>query len=251
MPVEQYTPTNYFTINKEGDIRGSSKQVKDQVFQSIWGVLVGIDLKEDEWEGEKIFKYQFKLEDPAHGQLDILQVGEKSSAARGIIMSLTAMDGPIRQVRFSPFTKKAGSEGKTYTNVWVSQRDHQDQPWQDTPEWPKEMVEGMPEVETMIIGDQKVLNDWERRKYIRQMAAHLKKHRLNIRAHQSNDDLPDNVDPDTGEVMDGKQQGETLYGQKGQEHSRKVTQKSKELHRHDQEKSLSEWADEQEDDLLF
>ena len=221
MPVEKGKTFSYFSISKEGKIRSTSGNDKDEKYKFIWGVLVGIEFVKDSWEGETIYKYHFKLEDPSHGSMDILQVGEASSAARGMIMSLISIPGNIHQVKFTPFNKN--HDGRTYTNVWVEHRTHEADPWEDTPEWDKKITKHLPDIKEVKLSDgRNILDDGERRKYIRGLAARIKKTKLNLR--------PDEVvDEETGEIMDGRQAAESAYGEPAPE---KVTQQREELHEH-------------------
>ena len=195
MPVENTESYSYYSISREGKIRSTSGPDKGEQYDTIWGNLVGIDLMTDEYEGEKIMKWHFKLEDPEHSKVEILQVGEASSAARGIIMSLVSIEGNVHQVKFSPYRSSHG--GKEYTNCAVYHRYDETAPFDKTPKWSKQMMDGLPDVEEIQLSDRKVFDDGPRRIYIRQLAAHVKKQKLNLRKEQTTE----KVDEDTGEVL--------------------------------------------------
>lgn len=217
MPVEEIKTVKWYSINKKGRIRSTSGADKDHQYESLWGVLVGIELKEDVYDGEETFKYQFKLEDPIHSHLEILQVGEASSAARGIIMSLFSIPTErIHLVNFAPYTKTV--DEKTYTNVWVKYAEDTGQQWQDT-EWDKVVMEHLPDVKEVKVRDKTYLDDTDRRKYIQGLAARIKKTRLNIRADQVQS--KEVVDEDTGEVLDGRKVADDVYKEPVEKHQQK------------------------------
>ena len=240
MPVGHRPAYNYYSINKNGKIRSTSGDDKNEEYDFLWGILSGIDLQKDEWEGEVIYKYHFKLEDPIEGGVDILQVGEASSAARGIIMSLMGLD-KICQVKFTPFTKT--SDGRTYTNVWVEHRTHVNNDWEKCPEWAKDVIDHLPDVNEVELSDgRSILDDGERRKYIRGLAARIKKTKLNTLPESTGTGLNpgERVDDRTGEVIDHSSATNAAYGAPAPE---KVKQKPEELHADD--------FDDMDDDLPF
>lgn len=215
-PVGTRPSINYYSINKNGKIRATSGEDKNAEYDFLWGVLTGIDLHKDEFEGETVYKYLIKLEGPLHGEQDILQVGEASSAARGIILSLYSIGGKINQVKLTPYNKII--DGRTYTNVWIEHRSHQDNDWGKTPEWDKVAVDHMPEQKEIVLSDgRKILDDGERRKFIRGLAARIKKNKLNVRETEY-------VDEATGEVYDGRQLAEATYAPPPAPEKHKATQ---------------------------
>ena len=225
MPAGHRPSINYYSINKNGKIRSTSGNDKDTEYDFLWGVLVGIDRMKDSYEGDVHHKWHFKLEDPLHGSMDVLQIGEKSSAARGLIMSLISIPGIIRQIKITPFNKN--HDGKTYTNVWLECREHEADPWENSPEWTKQVVDHMPEQKEVKLSDGSiVLDDGERRKYIMGLAARIKKTKINAPKTNGLAD-GERMDPATGEVMDHTAASEAAYREPAPE---KVKQIPEEIH---------------------
>lgn len=182
MPVGHQPTRRYFSISKEGKVRYKDPDTKQEhLYDFIEGILTKIDLVQDEYEGEVIYKWHFHLEDKEHTQTDVLQVGEASSAARGIIMSLFSVDGPIEHIYVRPYKKK----DVKYTNVWFEHNG-------ETVDWDEQLIEALPEVDVIDTGYKKIPNDGERRKFIRGLAARVKKQKLNIRQneYESNQNRP-------------------------------------------------------------
>lgn len=249
MPVEEIKTVKYYSINKNGRIRSTSGQDKDQQYESLWGILVGIELVEDSFEGKKNYKYQFKLEDPLHDHLEILQVGEASSAARGIILSLMSIPGRINLVHFSPYQKTV--DDNAYTNVWVKHADKTGQAWQEI-EWDKKLTDHLPPQKEVRFGDRVELDDWERRKYIRGIAARIKKTKLNLRedqVEQSGLKSTESITPD-GEIVDKASATRAVY-EDPRPAPEKVTQRPQELHSKENEDGYKSVFDDADDDLPF
>ena len=180
MPVGNKPKSNYYSISKTGKIRHKGKDGNEYFYDFIEGRLVKIDLVEDVYEGEVINKYHFYLE--GDEETDVLQAGESSSAARGIIMSLACIEGPIGVVRIAPYLKE--HEGKTYTNVWFEHQGH-------TVDWKKEYVSRVPDVEELPTKGGKVYrDDTLRREYYRRMAQYIKG-KLNPSADELYQGVPD------------------------------------------------------------
>jgi len=176
MPVghSDHSSRKFYSISKDGKIRHKNRATgQDEYYDHIEGILTKIDLVEDEYEGEISHKYHFYLEDEQHTQTDVLQVGEPSSAARGIIMSLFSIQGPIGWIRIAPYQKDA-PDGKKYTNVWF---EHNGQ----TVDWNQNALDRVPEVKEVIHnGKHFGFDDSERRQFYRQLAAVVRNQKINI-----------------------------------------------------------------------
>lgn len=205
MPVENQEKFTWYKINKEGRIECTSKGPhKGHEYDILWGILVGIEPKEDSWEGETYYNYHLHLQHPADDSIEILQVRESSSAARGIMLSLYCIPGQIRQVRFNPY--RSTYQDKTYTNVSLMYRDHESDTWEKVPEWPKELTEHLPPVkEITLTNGKKVIDDGDRVKYIRGIYARIKKQKLTGAGEDTrkrpSGAISEQVDPDTGEII--------------------------------------------------
>lgn len=174
-----------------GRIRHRDRNGNETFYGEIEGILTGIELVKDEYEGAVNWKYHFRFEDQAHSQVDILQVGENASAARGILTTLICCDDPegIGWVKVSPYLGE--SDGTTYTNVWVEVNGH-------TVDWKDEVVESIPDVKvfTNAIGE-KNIDSSERRMFFRRIAKNITTKKLAGKVvHQ----LDEHVDQGTGEV---------------------------------------------------
>jgi hypothetical protein len=173
MPVGHAPSKRYFSISKKGKIRYKDyNENKEYLYDYIEGILTRIELVEDTYEGEVITKWHLYLEDRDHSQIDVLQVGEASSAARSIITSLYCTPGQIGHIKISPYLKKV--DGTSYTNVWY---EHEG----ETVDWDKKVLEAVPDVEEVMVGSKRVLDDSERRKFFRALASQVKKKKLNTR----------------------------------------------------------------------
>lgn len=189
MPVEKATYYKYYSMNKNGRIRSTSREERGAEYRSIWGFFCGIELITDVWRGKRIKKYHFKLRQPGSDTTEILQIREGSSAARGIIFSLMSIpEEKIRYVRFSPYRKKY--RGAIYTNVWVEYKTNASGEWKGV-EWREELIDHLPEQTEIELMDRVVLDDSERRKYIRGLAARIKRTKLR-ETEKSAADTPEN-----------------------------------------------------------
>jgi hypothetical protein len=163
MPVGVHDKKNYYSISKDGKIRYKSGN-QEHLYDYIEGNLTKIDLVKDEYEGEVNFRYHFYLTDS--NVTDILQVGEQSSAARGILLSLVSIAGPIQKIKIAPYAKT--KDGKTYTNVWF---EHNGQ----TSDWDKAILEQIPPVEEVKLQSGKTfLDDSARVAFFRKLAKRAK-----------------------------------------------------------------------------
>lgn len=175
MPVGHAPSKRFFSISKNGKIRYKDRDTNQEHFYDyIEGILTKIDLVKDEYEGEEIYKWHFYLEDEHHTQTDVLQVGEASSAARGILMTLFCVDGPIGHVYISPY-KKPDSK---FTNVWVEHN-------RQTVDWKEEVKNAIPEAQVVQIGTRQIVDDTERRKFFRLLAARIKNEKLGVSPAQA------------------------------------------------------------------
>lgn len=196
MPVSKKSVKNYYSFLKNsektpegGRIRHVDRNGNEEFFGDIEGILVGIELVKDEYEGAVNWKYHFKFEDQAHQQIDILQVGETSSAARGLLTTLVSCEEPIGWVKVSPYLKD--SDGTTYTNVWTEVNGA-------TVDWKDEVKAAIPDVvETKNAIGEKQIDDSERRMFFRRIAKNITQKRL--AGHVTHE----RVDPETGEVTSG------------------------------------------------
>jgi hypothetical protein len=242
MPVENEKNILYYSVSKNATIRSTNGTNKDTEFDSIWGVLVSIreDLK-NEFEGRLYPKFEFKLEDPAHSVVEILQVGLNSSAARGLIVSLYCIPGEIKQVKITPYPKDK------YTNVWVKYRDNENEEWKDLDkDRVLQMFKALPEVTVDKLTDH--VEDRERLMFIRKLARKISQDKLHGMPENNNHDNKNGVppkneqfDPETGEVFDGRKATDDVYGEPKHEKSTPVA--SAEIDDH--------MFDDMDDDLPF
>ena len=167
MPVGNKPPTNYYSIAKDAGKIRYKKGEDVYLYDFIEGDLAKLELVEDEYDGEPSNKYHFHLTSQDGTETDILQVGESSSAARGILMSLICIDGPIQHIRVAPYLKE--HEGRTYTNVWF---EHNGQ----TVDWKESITSKVPDIERIPTKSGKEFtDDTERRQFYRRIAVELKK----------------------------------------------------------------------------
>ncbi len=194
MPVGNKPPTNYYSIGKDtGKIR-YKKGNDEYLYDFIEGRLVRLELIEDEFEGEPSNKYHLHLANEDGTATDILQVGESSSAARGILMSLICIDGPIQHIRIAPYQKD--HEGRVYTNVWFEHNGN-------TVDWKESITSKIPDVERIATKSGKEFtDDADRRQFYRRIAIELKK-RL---GQAQSDPIPqartEQVNEHTGEITE-------------------------------------------------
>lgn len=213
MPVGNNKPVSYFSLSKKngGSLRYKEKDTDQEFFYDyIQGVLVGIELKDDVYEGKKINKYYFKFEPADHSSIEFLTIGEDASAARGLIAALvTIPDEDIHQIQVRPYTTTNVHEGeeKTFVNVDVSYRRNEAQPWirlidlEDTKPLYRKIFKNMP-------GDKQ-----PRRHYVERMVVTVKD-RLNTGPSNKTSEFVDQ----NGEIHDGRDHADNLYGggEKGQ-----------------------------------
>lgn len=239
MPVEEIKSVNYYSLN-DGRVTATNGPHKGTQYESIWGVLVGIEHVKDEYQGETIYKWHFKLESPNHDQLEILQVGEKASAARGIISSLLMIPrDTIKMVHLRPYVTPAQESGREFTNVWVQWADDTGEAWKDV-EWNQEIIDAIPSAKEIKLDNGRVVyDDGERILFVRKMAARIKKQRI-VQASES-----EKVDGNTGEVFDGKKQAETAYGDPAPEKVKQQSTSEVDQHMHHNN------FDDLDDDLPF
>ncbi len=220
MPTFERTSRRYYTISKEdhpeGLIRRKDREGNVYHTGGIEGILTSIELKEEEWEGERQIKWHFKFEDRAHSQTDILQIGETASAARGLLMTLVSCPGKAGWVSVAPYRSK--NEDKTYTNVWVEINGQ-------TVDWLEEVQENLPEVEYVEVGDKQVPNDTDRRQYVRKLAQRVLNEKLagtivhpdGTEATYSGDEAPTPAETQPQKKNPSQPTGhapaETLYGE--------------------------------------
>jgi hypothetical protein len=214
MPVDNFETYKYYSVGKNGKIRSTGGEDKDVEYDFLYGILTSIDLKEDVYEGEKNFKWHFKLETPEHDHVEILQMGEGSSAARGLMISLMSIPGPIYQIRVIPYKHKPDGYDKTFTNLSVRYRNEPDGDWEKI-EWDQTILDHLPPSRE---GDN---DNRERRIYIRQLAVRIKKQKLNnhlIDVTSKESSKREVMDQRTGEVkdapreFDGIEAAEATYG---------------------------------------
>lgn len=178
-PVKNRTPITYYSISREGKIRHKdSRTGVEKIYDTIEGYLVSIQLKEKEYEGEKRTVWYFTFEDKEHDQMDILQVGEASSAAHGILTSLASHPGNLGWVSISPKLSKPDDKGKQYTNVWVEIDGK-------TTDWLPAIKNNIPELEEVRLpSGKKILDNSKRLDFYRGVAAKVKKEKLNLREEE-------------------------------------------------------------------
>jgi hypothetical protein len=218
MPVFEKQRTKYYTISKEdhpdGLIRHKDMSGQIHHYGGLEGILTSIDLKEDEYEGEINMKWYFRFEDRDHSMVEILQIGETSSAARSLIMTLISCEERVGWVKIAPYRKNV--DGKTYTNLWTEVNGQ-------TIEWKEEVIGNLPEVKEVMVGDKPVLDDTARRKYVRMLARRVMDHKISgtivhedgTEADYSGQEPPEQPAGDSSpQAPDGKQQAEQLYDHK-------------------------------------
>lgn len=200
MPVKNRKPVTYFSISKfdpsDRDKKRSCKvrtkqDGKEYFYDVIEGLIVRIELEKDEYEGEKKFRWAFHFEDENHDALEILTVGETSSAARGIITTLASIEGPLGWISIAPYPKK-GEDGKVYTNTWIEHNG-------ETVDWLDVIKDNVPETKEVPVGDKIYIDDSDRRRYYRALVARIKKEKLNIspedfEAGKGRGGAPDSID---------------------------------------------------------
>lgn len=186
MPVGANKTTNYYSLSKEvPKVRHKTQDGRELFFDYIEGLLTRIDHVEDEYQGRKVYKFMFHFEPSDHSYKDILQVGENSSAARGILMSLYNVKGPIQHVKVAPYHKE--HNGRNYTNVWFEHNG-------ETVDWDKSITSKVPPVRTINAGGREMKDDADRIDFFRRMANQIKQ-RLAAGAVPGH-----SVDPETGEI---------------------------------------------------
>ena len=214
MLVGNNKPVSYFSLSKKdnGKLRTKDANKNEHFYDYIQGLLVGIELKEDEFEGRKSNKYYFKFEPENHSQIGFLQIGEDASAARGLLAALLTVPGKeIRQVKVRPYTSSDIYEGEevTFVNVDVSVRNTDNDPWvrlieiESTKPIYKKIFEKMPEDLSA------------RREYVKKMASAVIQ-RLKATAGEYVDEhgevhATDGAQP----APDGLQNSEAVYGEPG------------------------------------
>jgi hypothetical protein len=254
MPTFNKPTRKYYTISKEdspdGLIRHKDHSGQVHHFGGLEGILTSIDLVKDEYEGQIQMKWQFKFEDRDHSQVDILQIGEGASAARGLIISMVSCPGEIGWVSLSPYRKEY--EGSTYTNLYVKIN-------REEVEWDEQVIDNLPGVQAEEYKGREFIDDSARRKYVRQLARRVMDNQMAGRMVHDEDKMvtPENPpqipqDHSSGASVDkqsnqkpkeqpqqanGMQQAEKLYGQPGK--------------KPEQDVNMDGWEKDIDDDLPF
>lgn len=207
MPFEKRQAYKYASISKEnhphGLIRHKDRDGNEYHFGTIKGILTQIELKKDEYQGEERFVYHFKFEDREHTEVNILQIGEAASAARGLLTTLMCCEEPIGWVSVSPYRKEY--EGKEYTNVWVEVNGH-------TVEWKDEVKQKIPDTREVEFGGKIHIDDGKRRKWFRKVAEHISQEKLHGGIYHSAIQPEAKAERAETAGMNGKQQAEALHG---------------------------------------
>lgn len=210
MPVEERKEISYYSL-RDGRITKTNDPNKGHQYESLWGKLVSIDHVKDSYEGEIFYKWHFKLEhpDPTIDSLDILQIGERASAARGLIASLLMIPrDTIHLIHMRPYTQRT-DEGREYVNIWLQWADSTGEAWKDV-EWNKDIIDQIPDVaEVKGASGKTFLDDTDRIVFVRKMAARIKKKHLPGGVPKATE----KVDPQTGEITSGADAAETMYKQ--------------------------------------
>lgn len=171
MRLKNFRPKKWLSFTNDGRIRhrrGSSRD--DEYYKVIEGYLVDVELVEDTYEDEVNMKYRFIFEDEQNGELGILETSEGASAARGILTSLMSLDGPVEWVLLSPYRKKT-EDGNEYTNVYFEHNE-------EKVDWLEEILDNIPPVKMVPVGDKEYKDDSKRRQYYRSILNRLKKEKL-------------------------------------------------------------------------
>jgi hypothetical protein len=132
---------------------------------------------EDSYEGRKVYKYNFRFEEPDHSGINILQAGESSSCARGILISLASINGPIRQVKIRVY--KADTDVGEFTNAHVEYRDESSEPWVKA-EWRKSIMDRMPPAQKVTIRGREEWDDTERLRFLESVSKHIAEKKLDV-----------------------------------------------------------------------
>lgn len=190
MPVQNRKPIIFYTVSRNHKIRRTSEgPQKNEEYDMIWGILTSIKLMEDSYEGRPTYKYYFNFEPPSHDCTEILQAGQSSSCARGIILSLASIPGKIRQVRIRVY--KAETERSEFTNAYVEYRDNSEQEWKKI-EWDKEIVEAMPASEPVMIRGREEWDDTKRLHFLEKLRKMVSEKKL----EGGGPDTPGHTHPD-------------------------------------------------------
>ena len=180
----------YYTISRQATVRHKNKLNEEEHYDYIEGLLTDIKLIEDEYDGDKRYVWHLVFEPEDGTYQEILQVGESSSAARGIIRSLFSVQGPIGWVKIGPYSKKPEGYDKAFTNVWFEHEGH-------TVEWLPQLLEHEPDTEEHYINEKPIIDDTKRRHYYRKLVKRIVPRLSGQRQHPSG---PKRVDQETGEV---------------------------------------------------
>lgn len=206
MPVGKNKTVIWYSIYN-GKIRHKNDD-GDEYFDYIEGNLVSIERVKDTYKGQPQTKYYFKIEPDDHSYVEILKVGENSSALRGLLAALTTIpEDNIRQVRIRPYTTTETFDGEPveFTNLDVSYRNHSGQEY-------KRLVE----IESTHPTWRKIFHDMpddenERSEFLRRMAEH-NIGRLNHPPQNEGLQPGESLNHNTGEVTDHKRATEDTYG---------------------------------------
>lgn len=215
MPVENQDKYTYYRVNKEKKIECTSKgSNKGNEYDLLWGELIDINRVQDSWEGKPYHKFELTFRSPINQEIEILQIREGGSAARGLMFSLYSIPGTIRQVRIKPYEGK-DDEGNKYTNLSLAYRDHESQDWQKIPEWPEELINALPPPkEYQLPSGRSDLDYSEQIKYIQRLFVRIKKQKIRKIVEVTSKDSPERemMDTATGEVIrDGRRISDDLY----------------------------------------
>lgn len=158
-------PVKYLSISKEGGKVRHKDGEAEHLYDYLEARLDRIELKTEEWQGSEYTKYYFWFSDG--GVRLCLQSSEGSSFSRSLINSIASLSDPSTLLRVRPYEKERGERTFTVPYVTLGSSD-ESLSWAVPPE-------KIPTAERVKVGDKQVLNDSERRKFFRQLAATINK----------------------------------------------------------------------------